>query len=256
MSDYQWKAVVDELNSKLRLLRIPVGVKYFTDIEDLKKVERIRMPSVYYSPCMVVNQACQLGWTAACVEELVQNDYCKMLHGMMEKNDKYRTGGHFIGSWFDEPEQAKKHHEAVNCLPVKYAGFAASPLASGRIPEPDVCIMYMTPGQAFMLLAAWEFSSHETLSFSFAGESTCSDSWISTMLTGKPKIGLPCYAEQKFGNVKEEHLMVTMKPDDLCRAAGNLGGLYKNGLRYPIVSNGLVTDMWAPGGLPESYRGY
>ena len=76
------------------------------------------------------------------------------------------------------------------------------------------------------------------------------------MLTGKPKIGLPCAADQKFAGVREDHLLVSMKPADLRTAVENLSKLLRKGLRYPIVSNSLTTNMWSPCGLPKSYEGY
>lgn len=256
MQAYDWKEVYDQLVEKLKISRLPVALKYYESREELEKVERIRMPSTFFAPCMIINQAAQYGWTVACLVENIHADYCRGIEGMFQRDKKWFSGGIFKGAWFNDPEQAAKHHAALACLPCKYVGFAAAPLASNRIPEPDVCILYLNPAQAFMLLCAYQFDQYEKLEFTFVGESTCSDSWISTMLTGKPKIGLPCAADQKFAGVREDHLLVSMKPADLRTAVENLSKLHRNGLRYPIVSNSLTTNMWSSGGLPKSYEGY
>lgn len=254
MSQIDWKAVCQQLTEKLRLSLLPVGVKYFESREELEKVEKIRMPQKTYAPCMVINQAAQYGWTAACVSEHIHANYCRGIHGMFERDEKWFSGKMFEGAWFDDVNEAAKHHEALTCLTNKFVGFAASPLAMNRIPDPDVCILYMNPSQAFMLLCAYQFQHYEKLEFTFVGESTCSDSWVSTMLTGKPKISLPCAAERKFAAMREGEILVSMKPGDLGRSAECLGKLYKNGLRYPMVSNSLTTDMME--GLPASYSGF
>lgn len=254
VNQYDWKSICGQLTEKLRLRLLPVGLKYFESREELEAVEKIRMPKQTFAPCMIINQAAQFGWTAACVPEHIHANYCRGIHGMFERDEKWFSGKMFEGAWFDEAAEAKKHHAALACLPCKYAGFAAAPLARGRIQEPDVCILYMNPSQAFLLLCAYQFDGFEKLDFTFSGESTCADSWVSTMLTGKPKISLPCYADRKFADMREEDLLVSMKPEDLCRAVEGLGKLHKNGLRYPMVSNSLTTDMI--GGLPASYIGF
>ena len=137
------------------------------------------------------------------------------------------------------------------CLPAQYAGFVATPLTSGRLPDPDACIIYADSAQTFMLLAGWQYYGYEKLEFTFVGESTCSDSWVSTILTGKPKVSIPSFADRKFGGLKDEELVISMKPTDLVRAVNGVEQLFKNGLRYPIAPYSLTTDMID--GLPKSY---
>ncbi len=252
--EYDWKDICRRVTDRLGINRRPVGVKYFEDLETLEAVEKIRIPSKTYPPCVVINQAVQFGWTAACIPEHIHADYCRGIHGMFQRDERWHSGEIFMGAWFDDTVQAKAHHTALTCLPAKYVGMAASPLLSGRLPDPDVCVLYMNPAQAFLLLSAWQFDRYEKLEFTFVGESTCSDSWISTMLTGKPKISLPCAADQKFAGVHEEHLLVSMKPEDLVRAVASLDKLYKNGLRYPMASHSLTTDIIP--GLPKLYLEY
>ena len=69
------------------------------------------------------------------------------------------------------------------------------------------------------------------------GESTCSDSWVRTFLTGKPAMALPCYADKKFAGVGENDLRRhRILRQAWSRAVEGLEGLYKSGLRYPIGS--------------------
>ena len=67
-------------------------------------------------------------------------------------------------------------------------------------------------------------------------------------------MALPSFADRKFGACGEWELRVTMTPEDLVKALDGVEALSKNGLRYPIASYSLTTDMMA--GLPPQYSGY
>ena len=149
-------------------------------------------------------------------------------------------------------EASKDHNQALECIPPEYIGLVASPLTARRI-DPDVCVLYLKPTQAFLLLAGYQFDEYEKLSFSFVGESTCSDSWCKTFLTGKPGLALPCYADKKFAGVGDDELRLTFTPDGLVRADG-LQKMYKTGLRYPIAPYSITTDILD--GLPKHYMEY
>lgn len=126
----------------------------------------------------------------------------------------------------------------------------ASPLTAGRI-DPDVCVLYLNASQAFLLLSGYQFQDYEKLEFTFVGESTCSDSWCRTFRSGKPALALPCFADQKFAGVASTDLRVTFTPEGLVRALEGAEGLFKNGLRYPIASYSLTSDIL--NGLPKHY---
>ena len=65
------------------------------------------------------------------------------------------------------------------------------------------------------------------------------------------KFYIPSFADRKFGGLKDEELVISMKPTDLVRAVNGVEQLFKNGLRYPIAPYSLTTDMID--GLPKSY---
>lgn len=64
----------------------------------------------------------------------------------------------------------------------------------------------------------------------------------------------PSFADRKFGGLKDEELVISMKMADLKRAVDGVEQLYKNGLRYPIAPYSITTDMID--GLPKSYLEY
>ena len=135
-------------------------------------------------------------------------------------------------------------------MPPEYIALVASPLAAERL-EPGVCVLYTNSSQAFILLAGYQFEKYEKLEFTFVGESTCSDSWVRTFLTGKPALALPCYADKKFAGLGENDLRLTFTPAGLVRALEGVEGMFRNGLRYPIASYSLTSDILD--GLPKHY---
>lgn len=251
MATHDWKDITDRLTKYLRLKQTPVGVKYFETKDELMAVPKVRIPTRHISPCTTVSQAVQLNWTAACLAETVHIDYCRGIHGMFQRDEKWHSARIFDGVYYDKLADSQAHHEALCCLPPKYVGMVASPLVSGRLEEPDACILYADSSQTFMLLAGWQYYGYEKLEFTFVGESTCSDSWVSTILTGEPKVSIPSFADRKFAGLKDDEIVISMKAADLERAVNGVEQLFKNGLRYPIAPYSLTTDMID--GLPKSY---
>lgn len=254
MAQHDWKSITTRLVQYLRIKQTPVGVKYFESRDDLLAVPKVRIPKKHISPCTTVSQAVQLNWTVACLPETVHINYCRGIHGMFARDDVWHKAEIFDKVYYDRLEDSQAHHAALACLPPKYAGMVASPLVSGRLEEPDACIIYADSSQTFMLLAGWQYYGYEKLTFSFVGESTCSDSWVSTILTGKPRVSIPSFADRKFAGLKDNELVISMRADDLERAINGVEQLFKNGLRYPIAPYSLTTDMMD--GLPESYLPY
>ena len=246
-----WSELVSRLIRYLRIKQTPVGVQYFKTREEILQIPKVRMPTRHIAPCTTISQAVQFNWTVACLPETIHINYCRGIHGMFQRDEKWHSGKIFDQVYYDQLSDARAHHDALTCLPAQYAGLVASPLVSGRLPNPDVCILYADSAQTFMLLAGWQYFGYEKLEFTFVGESTCSDSWIATILTGKPKVSIPSFADRKFGGLKDEELVISMKPADLQRAVNGVEKLYQNGLRYPIAPYSLTTDMID--GLPKSY---
>ena len=250
MEVHNWQEIVPQLTQLLRLQTPPVAMKWIETEEELAAIPKVRLHDKHLPPCTIVGHAAQFNWTSACRPENIHANYCRGINGMFERDEKWYSGEMFSGVWFDNLEASKAHNRALECIPPKYAAVVASPLVSGRI-EPDVVVVYATPAQAFLLLAGYQFKEYKKLDFTFVGESTCSDSWCRTFLTGKPSIGLPCYADKKFAGMGENELRITFTAEDFVRAVEGMKGLHKNGLRYPIASYSLTSDILD--GLPSHY---
>ena len=162
---HDWEHIVSRLIRYLRIKQTPVGVKYFETKEEIMQVPKVRIPSRHIAPCTTISQAVQFNWTVACLAETIHIDYCRGIHGMVERNEKWHSGKIFDKVYYEELCDAKAHHDNLTCLPAKYAGFVATPLVSGRLEEPDACIIYADSAQTFMLLAGWQYYGYEKLEF-------------------------------------------------------------------------------------------
>ena len=253
METNNWNDISAKLTKYLHLMYTPVGMKWVRTEEELQAIPKARIHKNHYAPCIVVGQALQFGWTSVCKAENVHNNYCRGVHGLTERDSSWHTGEVFQGVWYGNCDAARGHHAAMNCVPAEYVAVVASPITSGRI-EPDVVVFYISSSQAFLLLAAYQYDQYEKLDFTFTGESTCSDSWTRTFLTGKPSLALPCFADRKFSGIGEWEVRLSVSPAHLPRILDGLEKLHKNGLRHPIAPSSLATDMLD--GLPASYLKY
>ena len=54
---------------------------------------------------------------------------------------------------------------------------AVSPLASGRLDPPDICLIYATPAQMILFVNGLQWTGYRKLEWGCVGESSCADSW-------------------------------------------------------------------------------
>ena len=59
----------------------------------------------------------------------------------------------------------------------QYQALAVSPLASGRLNPPDICLVYATPGQMIILINGLQYTGYKKFEWGVVGETACADSW-------------------------------------------------------------------------------
>ena len=133
----------------------------------------------------------------------------------------------------------------------RYRAMAVSPLTSGRLDPPDICLIYGTPGQMIFFINGLQWTGYRKLNFTSVGESACADSWGKALKTGEPALTIPCYAERRYGGVADDELLMAIPPRFLPKVIEGLAALDKNGLRYPVPPYGIQSDAGA--GLAVSY---
>lgn len=240
---YDYPALLDDLNRYLRLRSIPIGMKRYKTREEMEAIPRIRRPSSKLTTDQVVAQARQLGWTVGITMDDLVGAQCGAVVGLHPRDKEWLSGERMNGRWYGTLADASAHQEAMNCASYgDYEALAVSPLLSGRLNPPDICLIYGTPGQMITFINGLQYTGYKKLTFSVVGESACADSWGRALSTGEPSLSLPCYAERRFGGVADDELLMATPPSYLPGVVEGLAALSRNGFRYPIPPWGIQAD--------------
>ncbi len=250
---HDWRALVANLNALLRLKTTVTGMKLFERAEDMEAIPRIRRPKAVHTTDQVVSMAARLGWTVGITAEDLVATQCRAVIGLAPQDESFRAGREFVGVWHATPEDARARQEALTVVPHgRYRAMAVSPLESGRLDPPDICLIYATPGQMILFINGLQWRGYRRFDWSVVGETACAESWGRALATGEPSLSLPCFAERRYGGVPDEEMLMALPPRYLPVAIEGLRALAKNGIRYPIAAYGIQNDVRA--GLAASYR--
>ena len=243
---------VNSLNQLLKLRTLPIGMKLFSTQKEMEKVEKIRRPDGVFTTDQIVGQACRNGWTVGITAEDLVGAQCSTVIGLHPRSEEWLSGKHMAGVWFETEEESSSHQNAMDVVPFgKYEAMAVSPLTSGRLDPPDICLIYATPAQMILFINGLQWSGYKKLEWGCVGESACADSWGRALSTGEPSLSIPCFAERRYGGVMEDELLMAIPPHFLPKIIDGLEHLSRNGLRYPIAPYGINND--AKAGMGVSY---
>ena len=250
--DFDGARVVDDLNRLLRLRTTPIGMKLFATEAEMAAVAKIRRPKDIHTTDQIVGQASRNGWTVGITAKDLVGAQCSTVIGLHPRSEEWLSGERMKGVWYGSEEDAAAHQNAMDVVPFgEYEAMAVSPLASGRINPPDICLIYATPAQMIIFINGLQWTGYKKLEFSCVGESACADSWGRALSTGEPSLSIPCFAERRYGGVMEDELLMAIPPHFLPKVVRGLEALAKNGLRYPIANYGVNNDVRA--GMGVSY---
>ena len=253
-SDYDFSSIVDDLNRLLKLKTLPIGMKRYKTVEEMETIEKIRRPNPAekLNTDQIVGQCRWIGYTIGITMENLMGSQCGAVVGLHPRDQEFLSGNAFNGMWFSSIDDSASHQAEMDCASYgEYQALAVSPLTSGRLGNPDICLIYATPGQMITFINGLQWSGYKKLSFSCVGESACADSWGRALKTAEPSLSIPCYAERKFGGVQDDELLMAIPPAFLPKVIEGLKALSANGLRYPIPNHGL--DMSPMTTIIKSY---
>ena len=244
--------LVADLNSLLRLKTTVIGMKMFATVDEMAAIPKIRRPTAVHTTDQIVSMASRLGWTVGITADDLVGAQCRAVIGLAPQDEKWLAGQAYVGVWHENAEDARKRQEALDVVPHgQYQALAVSPLASGRLNPPDICLVYATPGQMIILINGLQYVGYKKFEWGVVGETACADSWGRALKTGEPSLSLPCYAERRYGGVPDEEMLMALPPSYLVKAITGMKALSKNGLRYPIAPYGIQSDVRA--GMGVSY---
>jgi len=244
--------IVGDLNRLLRLRATPIGMKMFKSVEEMEAIPRIRRPKDIHTTDQIVGQACRNGWTVGITMDDLVGAQCGTVIGLHPRSEEWLSGDRMHGVWYGTAEDAAAHQASMDVLEYgKFEAMVVSPLTSGRLNPPDICLIYATPAQMILFINGLQYIGFDKLNWGCVGESSCSDSWGKALKTGEPSLSIPCFAERRYGGVMEDELLMAIPPQYLPQVVAGLERLSKNGLRYPIAPYGVNNDVRA--GMGVSY---
>lgn len=241
-TDYDYSALVNGLNQYLRLKTNPIGMKRFGTVEEMEAIPRLRKPDPKEKLAMdqVVGQSRWIGWTLGITMDNLMGEQCGAVVGLHPQDETWLSGEKMNGVWYGTLADSSAHQRAMDCASYgDYKALAVSPLTLKRLDNPDICLVYATPGQMITLINGLQHTGYKKLEFTCVGESACADSWGKALRSGEPSLSIPCYAERKFGGVQDDELLIAFAPSYLPHILKGLEALHKVGLRYPIPNHGI-----------------
>ena len=241
-----------DLNNLLRLKTTVIGMKLFATVEEMAAIPKIRRPSAIHTTDQIVSMASRLGWTVGITADDLVGAQCRAVIGLAPQDEKWLAGENYVCVWHGTAEDARKRQEALDVVPFgQVKALAVSPLTTGRLDPPDICLVYATPGQMIILINGLQYTGYRKFEWSVVGETACADSWGRALKTREPSLSLPCFAERRYGGVPDEEMLMALPPAYLATAIVGMKQLAKNGLRYPIAPYGIQSDVRA--GMGASY---
>ena len=211
--------MVADLNSLLRLKTTVIGMKMFATVEEMTAIPKIRRPSAVHTTDQIVSMASRLGWTVGITGDDLVGAQCRAVIGLAPQDEKLLAGENYVGVWHGTAEDARKRQEALDVVPFgQYQALAVSPLTSGRLNPPDICLVYATPGQMIILINGLQYTGYKKFEWGVVGETACADSWGRALKTGEPSLSLPCFAERRYGGVPDEEMLMALPPAHLAKA--------------------------------------
>jgi uncharacterized protein (DUF169 family) len=252
-ANIDWPETLDRLNKVLRIRTTPIGMKMFATEEEMAAVPKIRRPKDIHTADQIVSMASRLNWTVGITGDDLVGTQCQAVLGLGGQDEAWYSGKHMAGVWFEDEAGASVHQHAMHVVPVgQYQAMAVSPLSTGRLAPPDICMIYATPGQMIILINGLQWSGYKNFEWGCVGESACADSWGRALSTGEPSLSIPCYAERRYGGVQDDEMLMALSPGHLLQSIEGMEALSRNGFRYPIPPYGIQSDARA--GLGVSYN--
>lgn len=254
--NFDWPQLVADLIRLLRLRTTPIGMKLFASETEMEQIPRLRRPTAIHTTDQIVGQASRNGWTVGITMDDLVGAQCGAVVGLHPRDDQWLSGQGMNGVWYGTLEDSSAHQHAMDTVEYgHYKALVVSPLASGRLNPPDICMIYATPAQMILFINGLQWLGYKKLDWGCVGESACADSWGRALKTGEPSLSLPCFAERRYGGVMEDELLMALPPKYLPGVIDGLDHLSRNGLRYPIPTYSVSNDVRAGMGVSYGDRG-
>jgi uncharacterized protein (DUF169 family) len=226
-----------ELQTYIRPQTFPVAIRMLRPGEEIP--ERAKRPARDFKKlsmnCQVIDMARRYGWTIALTRE---DHICSLGIAALgfEKLTHMFSSGTLCEGMYTETKEAGQRSEAAvdRFAPGQYWALLVAPLDRATF-EPDVVCIYGNPAQIMRLVQAALWREGGKLASSFGGRVVCADIIVTTMLTDRPQVILPCSGDRIFGQTQDHEMAFSAPWHRMEAIIEGLKGTHAGGIRYPIT---------------------
>ncbi len=237
------QSLANTLKQKLFISQEPVAVRLLSkaDVEqDPEWLQKLRRPGQGLPDKMLICQAMAMvrlyGWQVLVTPESVECPTGLLTMGWVEMSPEYLRGEIPVSPFNQSDEARGQRMEAVTCMPAgSVASLAAAPLDDCPF-EPQVVVIYCTPGQAMRLVQSVLFEEGGVLESSSAGAQGCSQYLSRVILSDQPRYILPGNGDRIFGHVEDHQMAFSLPFSYAGRLAGGIEKSHMGGQPYPVPS--------------------
>ena len=228
----KWSEYTDRLIRILRIKASPVAVKIFRKGEVLPT--DVRRPSEPLTFCQFtylsrVHKEILLGTFSDIVCA-----YAQSFLGFADFPEDLYEGKRAAGRRTETAEAYKRLlSDMARIEPGTTEAVLTSPLEATPV-DPDVILLYVTPGQTTQLLHAATWKTGERIVVRTAAEAgTCGEAVAATYLSRRPTIAFPCSGTRRFGQVEDDELIFAIPAFMMNEFMGWLEAIHRH-LPYPV----------------------
>src|ERR1700710_3246618 len=109
-------ALVDDLNSLLRLKTTVIGMKMFATVAEMEAIPKIRRPTAVHTTDQIVSMGSRLGWTVGITSADLVGAQCRAVIGLAPQDEKWLAGESYVGVWHGTAEDARQRQEALDVV--------------------------------------------------------------------------------------------------------------------------------------------
>ncbi|RME42062.1 MAG: hypothetical protein D6791_18635 [Chloroflexi bacterium] len=238
----------EALQKHLRPASFPVAIKMLKEGEPIP--DRVKRPAqdlgFQSAICQGFAIARRYGWPIAIGRDDLSCPLAKAVFGFAPMLDYYQEGHACAGMYTETPEAGQRTEAATPKFEYgEYQYIVLAPIHRCTF-EPDVVLIYGTPGQVMRLVTAALWQRGGRIASSFSGRIDCADAVIETMKTGEPQVILPCYGDRIFAQTEDHEMAFAVPAARMDELIAGLEGTHKGGVRYPIPSFLRYTGKFPP----------
>lgn len=200
----------EKLKKFLKLRTKPVAVKFSErnlDDVDIPMFRPVRNFHRKFTFCQMVAASRYYGFTVGASIEDMSCPGEIIIFGFSDPPDYFLDGSLSYGLYTKNKEDGKKLDNSLSRLPVgKYRGLITMPLELSET-DPDIILIYGTPGQMVNLVAASVYNTGEKVTLNASGKAGSDSTVAEVMLTNKPKLSLPGLGDRILGHVEDNEML-------------------------------------------------